>query len=72
MWNKIANGLLSVENFALLLLEIINDIDMWKIFVSTKKEANVTNRNQFFIFHSVYNLNKKDLHFFLKTIIISN
>lgn len=38
MWNKIANGLLSVENFALLLLEIINDIDMWKIFIWKKKK----------------------------------
>lgn len=60
MWNRIANGLLSVENFALLLLEIINDINMWKIFLYKKKRS-VTNTNQFFILHSVYNLNKKDL-----------
>lgn len=60
MWNRIANGLLSVENFALLLLEIINDINMWKIFLYKKKRS-VTNINQFFILHSVYNLNKKDL-----------
>lgn len=38
-----------------------------KDFYMKKKEASITNRNQFLIFHSVYNLNKKD--FFLKLLL---